>query len=184
MRPIKFLCMPSKFFVCCLLNSMSRLSIPIPSMVHFRCVKSEIPSNKLPDSKSLWIFTNKDNPCTNEGDARQIAAIAKDATENGIDIHLLPLPPKNKGFDRSLFYDEILSRESVEYTQRGEMDVEAVLESFDQVIRKVRKYTVLPLLLPGWKDREDDPGIMLDLYSKIQSKTKPQSVTVHQELNR
>ena len=97
----------------------------------------------------------------------------------------MPLPPKDHEFDKSLFYDQILSPESVEYTQDGEVDVEALLESFDQAIRKVRKYTVLPLLLPGWKDREDDdPGIMLDLYSKIQTKTKPQSVTVHQELNR
>jgi hypothetical protein len=41
--------------------------------------------------------------------------------------------------------------------------VEAVLDSFDRAIRKVRKYTVLPLLLPGWKEREDDVGIMLDV---------------------
>lgn len=62
--------------------------------------------------------------------------------------------------------------------------MEAVLDSFNRAIRKVRKYTVLPLLLPGWKEREDDVGIMLDVYSRVQIKTKPQSVTVHQELNR
>lgn len=62
--------------------------------------------------------------------------------------------------------------------------MEAVLDSFNRAIRKVRKYTALPLLLPGWKEREDDVGIMLDVYSRVQIKTKPQSVTVHQELNR
>ena len=151
---------------------------------NFRCVKTDTPSNKLPDAKALWIFTNNDNPCSNEGDARQVAAIAKDASENGIDIYLLPLPPKEKVFDKSLFYDEMLSNHSEEFAEDGAVDVEAVLESFDRAIRKVRKYSVMPLLLPGWKDREDDPGIMLDVYSMIQLKTKPSPVTVHQELNR
>ncbi|KAL3803547.1 hypothetical protein HJC23_014095, partial [Cyclotella cryptica] len=156
----------------------------------FLCVKSDTPSNKLPDSKSLWIFTNVDNPChNNEGDAKQVAAIAKDVIENGIDIYLLPLPKKEKDgeFDRSIFYDKFISSENdvYDFTQSdGSLDVEAVLDSFDRAIRKVRKYTVLPMFLPGRRDRQDDPGIMLDLYSIVQIKTKPQAVTVHQELNR
>eukprot|EP00804_Cyclotella_cryptica_P014014 CCRYP_002509-RA/>CCRYP_002509-RA protein AED:0.24 eAED:0.24 QI:97/0.66/0.75/1/0.66/0.75/4/0/477 len=158
--------------------------------MHAKCVKSDTPSNKLPDSKSLWIFTNVDNPChNNEGDAKQVAAIAKDVIENGIDIYLLPLPKKEKDgeFDRSIFYDKFISSENdvYDFTQSdGSLDVEAVLDSFDRAIRKVRKYTVLPMFLPGRRDRQDDPGIMLDLYSIVQIKTKPQAVTVHQELNR
>jgi hypothetical protein len=151
-------------------------------LIFVRCVKSDTPSNKLPDSKSLWIFTNIDNPCDNEGDAKQVAAIAKDATENGIDIYLLPLPKQRGDFDKSLFYDDVVSLQAEIESEDG-VDVQAVLDAFDRAIRKVRKYTVLPLLFPGWKDREDD-GIMLDLYSKVSLKTKPQSVTVHQELNR
>ena len=154
------------------------------SILAYRCVRSDTASNKLPDAKSLWIFTNLDNPCNNnEGDIEQIAAIAKDVTENGIDINLLPLPPKNKKFDKSIFYNKILSKHAEEYSLDGELDVESIVDSFDQAIRKVRKYAVLPLLLPGWKERED-VGIMLDIYSMVQIKTKPQSVTVHQELNR
>lgn len=149
-----------------------------------RCVKADSPSNKLPDAKVLWIFTNNDNPCSNEGDARQLSAVAKDASENGIDIHLLPLPPKEKEFDKSLFYNDVLSDSSEEFAEEGGVNVEAVLESFDKAIRKIRKYSVMPLLLPGWKDIGDSPAIMLDIYSRIQVKTKPSPVTVHQELNR
>jgi hypothetical protein len=149
-----------------------------------RCVKSESPSNKLPDAKALWIFTNCDNPCSTEGDAKQISAIAKDATENGIDINLLPLPPKDKQFDRALFYDQVLSPSDYIEDLLEDGDVEAILDSFDRAIHKVRKYTVIPLLLPGWRDREDEATIMLDIYSRMQIKTKPSSVTVHQELNR
>ena len=71
------------------------------------------------------------------------------------------------------------------------VDIEAILDRFVIGTRKRRKYATLPLLLPGWRgyrgpgDGGDDrPGIMLDLYSVVQVRNKPQKVSVHQENNK
>lgn len=133
----------------------------------------------------------------------QLASMGHEYQENGIDLFLLPLPKnmdvKEGGvgsgvetqFDKDIFYKTIVSPRSQEMEEidtmtqsDGAVDIEVVLDFFDRAIRKVRKYSSLPLLLPGWKDRENDPGIMLDLFSMVQLKTKPQAVIVHQELNR
>jgi len=67
-------------------------------------------------------------------------------------------------FDKDIFYKTIVSPRSQEMEEidtmtqsDGAVDIEVVLDFFDRAIRKVRKYSSLPLLLPGWKDRENDP---------------------------
>ena len=65
----------------------------------------------------------------------------------------------------------------------GAVDVDAVVDLFALGTRKRRKFATVPLLLPGWKDREDRPGIMLDLYAMVQVRRKPAKVAVHQEKN-
>ncbi len=78
----------------------------------------------------------------------------------------------------------------------GVVDIEEILDRFVIGTRKRRKYATLPLLLPGWWGRwgpgdggdddagDDRPGIMLDLYSVVQVRNKPQKVSVHQENNK
>jgi hypothetical protein len=67
------------------------------------------------------------------------------------------------------------------------IDMGAILDKFTIGTNKRRKYASLPLLLPGWKGRDgsdDRPGIMLDLYSVVQVRNRPQKVSVHQETNK
>ncbi|EED91329.1 ATP dependent DNA ligase 1 [Thalassiosira pseudonana CCMP1335] len=155
-------------------------SCPLRQALH-DANKAFMKAKKLPDSKAVWIFTNQDDPCKgNIREMSQLASMGHEYQENGIDLFLLPLP-KNMKFDKDVFYKTIIDT----MTQSdGAVDIEVVLDFFDRAIRKVRKYSSLPLLLPGWKDRENDPGIMLDLFSMVQVKTKPQAVIVHQEMNR
>ena len=145
------------------------------------CIKSvkTQKSSELPNSSSIWILTNNDNPHKNEDDAKRIMA----TMENGIDIHLLPLPPNDKVFDASLFYEKFVSQSHV-FTEDTPIGADSLLRLFNQANREIRKFAVLPLLLPGWKERKNDKGvIMLDLYSKIRIESLPQNET-KEELNR
>ncbi|KAL7497365.1 hypothetical protein ACHAWT_006377 [Skeletonema menzelii] len=153
-----------------------------------KCVKMRSTAGKdLPDAKSVWIFTNQDYPCSSEFDKIQTITHAKDLKEADIDIHVMPMPKKSGGFDKSLLYNEMLSPISLQENvdcfanDDGTLDIEDVLENFGHFARKVRKYAYVPLLLPGWKEREGDPGIMLDLYSVVRERKKPVPITVHQE---
>ena len=155
-----------------------------------KCVKMKVSPKDLPDSKSIWIFTNRDNPCCNEFDKTQVIAHGKDLKENMVDIHVMPLPKKDGEFDKSLLYNDLLSNIAKDAdincfdTSNGDaLDLEDVLDNFGHFARKVRKYAYVPLFLPGWKGREGDPGIMLDLYSMVRVRQKPAPISVHQEKN-
>jgi non-homologous end joining protein Ku len=153
-----------------------------------KCVKMLGPSSKdLPDSKSIWIFTNQDNPCSSEFDKIQTITHAKDLKDAAVDIYVMPMPKKSGDFDKALLYKDLLSQVSLNAdvdcfeNKDGTLDIEDVLENFGHFARKVRKYAYVPLFLPGWKEREGGPGIMLDLYSVVRERKKPVPITVHQE---
>lgn len=155
-----------------------------------KCVKTLRPSSKdLPDSKSIWIFTNQDNPCYNEFDKIQTIIHAKDMKDSAVDIHVMPMPKTAGDFDKALLYNDLLSPVSLHEdvncfeTNGGTLDIDDVLENFGHFARKVRKYASVPLFLPGWKEREGQPGIMLDLYSMVRERKKPVPISVHQEKN-
>lgn len=197
-------------------------------------VKSGTPSGKqLPDSKTVWIFTNQgtyiallrfnrtigcgrglapwsilnpgsafctdvrfpieDDPCRgDEGQKARVDAIKKDFRDADIAIRVLPLPRRDaREFDRGLFYGDAVAAApppdppvAGADDAAGPVDVEALLDNFAVGARKRRKYATLPLLLPGWRERGDRPGIMLDLYGVVQVRDKPQKVAVHQETNK
>mmetsp|Transcript_44054 Transcript_44054/g.93790 ORF Transcript_44054/g.93790 Transcript_44054/m.93790 type:complete len:711 (+) Transcript_44054:140-2272(+) len=178
--------------VCSLLQGLTAAQKIFGSSKH---VKTPAPSSKqLPDSKTVWIFTNQDDPCRdNEGQRTRMDALRKDCRDADIAVHVLPLPRKDArggegGFDRTIFYDGFTTPYKLDQgevdSDDGVVDVEAVVENFAMGTRKRRKYATLPLLLPGWKERPDHPGIMLDLYSLVQVRSKPQKITVHQEKNK
>lgn len=153
-----------------------------------KCVKMRSPAGKdLPDAKSIWIFTNQDNPCSSDFDKIQTITHAKDLKDASVDIHVMPMPKKSGDFDKSLLYNDLLSPISLQENvdcfadNNGTLDIEDVLENFGHFARKARKYAYVPLFLPGWKEREGDPGIMLDLYSVVRERKKPVPITVHQE---
>lgn len=159
-------------------------------------MKNPTPASKqLPDSKSVWIFTNQDDPCHgDDAKSARIQMVTRDFQEAGVVIHILPLPKKSSSgvgtieFDHSIFYSNLESFKDyvhVASDSNGIVDVEAILEIFDVGTKKRRKYATLPLLLPSWEERKDNvTGIMLDLYSTVQVRNKPQKIPVHQETNR
>lgn len=119
--------------------------------------------------------------------------VTRDYQEAGVAIHVLPLPRKQSAgveiseFDHTIFYSNLVP--SIDYVREatdsiGNVDVEAILNRFDVGTKKRTKYATLPLLLPGWKERKDNTGIMLDLYGTVQIRSKPQKIPIHQENNR
>ena len=162
------------------------------------CVKRQPSNPKSPgDSRSIWLFTNADDPTRGVDEEKRVTVTtAKDAANNGIDIHLCPLPRADgTGFDRGRFFDSITAAvdprmetyqlEDEEGFSEGKIDLEGLLEEIDRHWLKVRKAHTLPLLLPGWENRSGtDPGIMLDLFRHVVVKRKPMAVTVHQGTNK
>jgi len=178
--------------VCSLLQG---LTAAMKVFANAKCVKNPTPASKqLPDSKAIWIFTNQDDPCHgDEAQKSRINMVRKDCREAEIAIHILPLPKKSSeedeksGFDQSIFYNDLTDHykrvEDVEYSATEAVDIDAFVEKFEMGTKKRRRYATVPLLLPGWKERKDNPGIMLDLYGVVQVRNKPQKVSVHQENN-
>jgi len=150
----------------------------LSSFSTLRCVKQRSTSDKaLPDGKSLWIFTNDDNPMKDEDDEGQekIEKAASDVVENGVDIHVWPMKtPFN-----SDFYDSILP--SPVETQEDIFDMEELMDRIKREFRKQRIAFRCPMLLPNWRDQPEDPGIMIDFYRPVQIQKKPQPITIHQE---
>ena len=142
----------------------------------------------------MWIFTNQDDPTHGDENQRnRLSTLKKDCREADIALHVLPLPKNAHGgaaikFDRDIIYNDLTSSykrvEDVCEESGGVVDIEVILENFAKGMKKRRKYATVPLLLPGWKERKDDPGILLDLYSIVTTRSKPAKVAVHQEKNK
>lgn len=150
---------------------------PVPSLSYdLRCVKQRTPSDKaLPDGKSLWIFTNDDDPLKDDEDREKIEKAAGDAIENGVEIHVWPMKtPFN-----SDFYDSILTTPVPETEET--FDVEDLMDRIQREFRKQRKAFQCPMLLPNWREHPEDPGIMIDFYRPVQIQKKPQPFVIHQQ---
>jgi len=120
--------------------------------------------------------------------------LKRDCQESDIAIHVMPLP-KNmnedgeaSNFDQDIFYNDLTSPynriEDTHAESGGVVDIEDILAIFGDRLKKRRKYATVPLLLPGWKERTDNPGIMLDLFGLVQVRKKPAKFAVHQENNK
>ena len=121
--------------------------------------------------------------------------VKKDCQESDISIHVLPLPKNSSAdgddeegrFDQEIFYNDLTATykriEDVRDSETGAVDIEAFVDRFHFGAKKRRRLKTIPLLLPGWKEREGDPGIMLDLYGIVQVRKRPQKLSVHQEKN-
>lgn len=149
------------------------------------------------DTKSLWIFTNQDDPCQgNEREQKQTLVLANDVAENGIEIHLWPL---GNIFRTPIFYDRIdvlpkyhafgiptvpHDSQTLQKGNHNAFNLGDVLDEVQNNWKKIRKLQSLPFLLPDWKSHPNKPNIMLDLYSLIRLKRKPIPVIVNQKTNR
>jgi hypothetical protein len=190
------------------------LTAALKVFTNAKCVRTLSPASKeLPDSKTVWIFTNQDDPCYGSKDQKTaMDTLKRDCQEAGISLHVLPLPKRDGSFNREIFFNDLVTGPTddseEEYSTidpsdeadcgpdvvdgkssktRVVMDIDTILDKFNIATKKRRKYATLPLLLPGWKGRDgadDRPGIMLDLYGVVQVRNKPQKVPVHQENNK
>ena len=125
--------------------------------------------------------------------------IKNDFKEANISIHVMPLPKKATSsgedgvggdFNQDIFYNDLTAPYKrvddfdLKDEETGAVDANVIADRFEMGAKKRRRYASIPLHLPGWKEREDSPGIMLDLYPAVQVRSKPQKVQVHQEKNR
>ena len=152
-----------------------------------KCVKKVSKGRDDPDDrKSIWIFTNQDDPSnkmshdTNEqideehGNGFQyVYERCKELAEDDIQIKLIPLPKADgTRFDTSLFYDKIkmqsdLREENREYAMSLNsdssglgsadcVDVETILDRIDIQWSKPRSLICIPMLLPDWDSDRDN----------------------------
>lgn len=158
-------------------------SISSPRLSQRRCIKKRSASDKaLPDGKSLWIFTNDDDPLADDPGAEgqtNIEKAASDLADNGVDVHVWPVKTPFK----SDFYDGILSQ-PIEPTQSEEdvFDVEELMDRIKREFKKIRTANKIPLLLPN--SPPESPGIMIDVFRPLQIQKKPQAKIIHQETKR
>jgi hypothetical protein len=133
-----------------------------------KCVKNPTNSYK-GDAKSVWIFSDNDNP--GEEEKEHLERIAMDAVDNGVQLHLWPL---KENFQTD-WWNTILTCPITE----AKMDMEDLTAAIHREWRKVRPAFSCPILLPDLN--EGDPGIMVDFYKCIQVQRKPQATIIHQQ---
>lgn len=158
-----------------------------------KCVKKDSPSYKgPPDTKTIWIFTNQDDPCYGRDDEKnQVEKIIQDVTQNGIEIKVWPLPNASGSvFDRTLFYSRINNEEQIEEELQYALDpskrsvnLTDFLSQVNQQWKKRRPFRGISMVLPGSMSVESN-AIALDLYRLVQPQTKPTPVSVHQQTNK
>ena len=80
-----------------------------------RCVKKVSSTTEIEkrDAKTIWIFTNQDNPIpsslSSSREKELLITVARDVIDNEQDIKIWPLPNKQgKRFNRDVFYNEII----------------------------------------------------------------------------
>ena len=143
-------------------------------------VKSpRIPTHKTPgDLKSIWIFTNHDNPHQGrDEEKRQLAQIITDLADGGTDFVVWSLP-KADGcvFDPKLLYSDLQCLVHAPAT----FDMEEMLENIGHQAKKPRRVLCMPMVLPDWKDHKEEPGIMVNFYKIVQQQRKPQPKWINQ----
>ena len=137
------------------------LLLPI---IKIRCVKkapSTATIEKI-DAKTIWIFTNQDNPIPSsipnyDNVQNMLYTAVNDVFDNGQEINLWPLPNKmRKMFDKSLFYDEILD---------DDMDDEELEQKENSARFRVEEGTPVSI-----DDNEDLNGIVhIDLEDLLET---------------
>jgi non-homologous end joining protein Ku len=166
-----------------------------------KCVKKPKTKYEPVDSKSLWIFTNDDDPTS----GRFLGVLKKkvsDMQEMDIDITIWPLPTAPSGptapsatpsaaaavtedqptFSYEKFYDEIGADTPAKGKSMESMT--ELLEELAAYFKLTRRAFGAPMFMPDWKNATDRPAVMLDFYRLVQQSTFPAKVQIHQETGR
>ena len=144
------------------------------------------------DTKSIWIFTNQANPCSDEKN-QLIQNIANEAKEQRIRIIVWPLIDPTQGKTTTVeseeefespFFDSIVSEVLFDDRLRSFVDLQDGLEGIYRSLAKKRRmyYGPMHILRPGTNvgnNRSiEDPAIMIDWYSVVQLSRKPGKVAI------
>jgi hypothetical protein len=116
-----------------------------------KCVKdsNSAKANEAIDSRSIWIFTNRENPYPASN--HLIQNVARDAKEQGIQIVVWPLPSPTAPtplFSHLPFYQDIASYTAFDNRLQSLEDLEDGLEDLQQHFKKIRRLYYGPMLMP------------------------------------
>jgi hypothetical protein len=128
-------------------------------------------NDKPNDTRSIWIFTNRENPYPSSS-SHLIQNVAREAKEQGIQIIVWPLPlptissssssstpALDNTFSQEAFFHEIASYNA--FPQRRLSSSEEMLDALDdlqQQWKKTRRLYWGPMWLPDWKQQQQQQG--------------------------
>ena len=130
------------------------------------------------DLRSIWIFTNHDNPHQGHDDEkRQLAQIIGDLAEGGTDFVVWSLPKADERvFDTRLLYEDLQCLVHAPPT----FDMSEMLENISHQAKRPRRVLCLPMIFPDWKAHKEESGIMVNFYKIVQEQKKPQPKWINQ----
>jgi len=170
-----------------------------------KCVKDTTTTTTKPnepvDSRSIWIFTNRDNPypsssssSSSSSAAALIQNVARDAEEQGIQIAVWPLPSNHSTpsqvFAWSLFFENVVSYPDNPFQDRLQ-SLEELHDGLDDLKfygKKLRRAYWGPMWITNTEHDDDnndeEPQIMIDWFRFVQMATKPKLVQIDQQTKR
>ena len=157
-----------------------------------KCVKQQHPaagSSPLPvsavDTKTIWIFSNRDNSYPDQ--SHLIQNVARDVQEHGIQIITWPLLHPQQQDSVTFRHDQLLESisTSIPFVNRLTTLDECLdaLEALHQYWKKLRRSFCCPLLLPGANGNASS-SIYVDWFRFVQMAKKPNRVPINQQTKR
>jgi hypothetical protein len=152
-----------------------------------KCVKTPAKAGDPIDSKTIWIFTNREDAASSSH-LKLIENVARDAHEQNIDIRIWPLlsssAPETTTFDYSVFFHSICNPEPAFDERFSSMDelIEG-LEILGSSWKRVRRGYHGPMRLPDWRERNNDLAIMVDFFKLVSFKKRPSSIQIDLQSN-
>lgn len=144
--------------------------------VESKLVKKATSKSTPSDIKSIWIFTNEDNPHNSSAnEKRRLTQLLQDITDGGTEILLWPLPRSGSGaFDASLVYADTPCEIYDGNSSLSDFSMEDLLERIAVRGKKPRRLWSMPLLWPDWKQKTTkEREIIIDFYKIVQPQRKP-----------
>lgn len=151
-----------------------------------KCVKDSTKPGEPVDSRSIWIFTNRENPYSSS--SHLIKNVAREAKEQGIQIVVWPLlsntpPPRSSlEFAWEPFFSNIISEIPFEHRLQSLNELQDGLDELQRYGKKVRRLYWGPMWLADWKEHE--VNIMIDWFRFVQMQKKPAKTEIDQQTKR
>jgi hypothetical protein len=166
-----------------------------------KCVKdpNRAIKDKEFDHRSIWIFTNQDDPYPHDSIRHLVDNVANEAKEQKINIVVWPLRSsctpgsdddditnRRENFE-SPFFDMIASERTFERRMNDMTNLEDGLEDIMRSMRKNRRSYFGPLHILGpnlVQGNDESCSIMIDWYPVVQLAKRPSKVNIDDETKR